>query len=233
MRTRPRRLAPTTCSVLALALALVAGCAVEDDLLDSELDHERAAPEVDAAAHADDPVYDGGDADLTALFATGAWDPSPEVRAAGRAQYVAYTEAGPWNGGDGCTGSLRSGTRAVGDYVLGRWAPVTYYGGYACRQNTADLSQLSMHGTGRALDIMLPLVGGTADNEVGDRIAGFLIRHAEELGVQYIIWDRASWGASRSLPKVRPYTGPHPHDDHLHVELSPEGAAGRTAWFAP
>ena len=42
---------------------------------------------------------------------------------------------------------------------------------------------MSMHGTGRALDIMIPRVGGKADASVGDPIAGWLIHTAAALGV--------------------------------------------------
>ena len=29
----------------------------------------------------------------------------------------------------------------------------------------------------------------------------------------------------------KPYTGPHPHHDHLHVELTHDAAAQKTPWF--
>ena len=66
----------------------------------------------------------------------------------------------------------------------------------------------------------------------GDAVANWLIQNAEAIGVQFIVWDRSSWNASRPPgTKLRAYTGPHPHNDHLHVELTIAGANRRTAWF--
>ncbi|MEZ4464481.1 MAG: hypothetical protein R3F43_08225 [bacterium] len=67
--------------------------------------------------------------------------------------------------------------------------------GYACRQIRGS-SGMSVHGTGRALDIFVPLSGGAADNDLGDPIANWLVEHAE-IGVQ-LIWDRTIWSGSRS-----------------------------------
>src|SRR5262249_5981375 len=75
-------------------------------------------------------------------------------------------------------------------------------------------------------------VGGDANNAVGDRVANFLVENAEKIGVQFIIWDRNSWSPSRAQPKLRAYTGPVPHIDHVHVELSPAGAQRMTEWFS-
>ena len=79
-----------------------------------------------------------------------------------------------------------------------------------CRPNTANTSQTSVHGTGRAIDVFIPLYRGAADNTLGDPVAHWLVTHAQEIGVQLVIWDRSIWGPSTS-PDTRPYTGPHPH----------------------
>lgn len=181
--------------------------------------------------HDEDPVYDDGPAGPE-LYAAGAWTLPASTKAIGDTQFVAYTGAGAWNNGRNCGGGLLAGTRELGDYVKANYAGVTSYGGYACRRNTANSAEMSVHGTGRAIDIMIPLTGGTADNTRGDKIANFLVENAEKIGVQFIIWDRSSWGASRTSSKLRAYTGPHPHNDHIHVELSPEGARRQTEWFS-
>lgn len=91
---------------------------------------------------------------------------------------------------------------------------------------------MSVHATGRALDIHIPLDRGRADNGLGDPIANWLIEHAEQIGIQFIIWDQWTWMADRTPgAKGRVYGGAHPHHDHLHIELSPEGAAMQTPWF--
>ncbi|HEX3139904.1 MAG TPA: hypothetical protein VHQ87_07605, partial [Rhizobacter sp.] len=86
--------------------------------------------------------------------------------------------------------------------------------------------------TGRALDIMIPTVGGKANGAVGDRIANWLVENAQAIGVQYIIWNHVRWAASYAAGrKVAPYTGPVPHIDHIHVEINNAGAARSTPWF--
>jgi uncharacterized protein YgiM (DUF1202 family) len=79
---------------------------------------------------------------------------------------------------------------------------------------------------------MIPLKSGDANNAVGDQVANFLAQNAEKIGIQFIIWDRNSWNPSRGAPKLRTYTGPVPHIDHLHVELTPAGARRMTEWFS-
>src|SRR6185369_9310993 len=97
--------------------------------------------------------------------------------------------------------------------------------------NTANTSQMSVHGSGRALDIMIPTDHGDADNGVGDAIANWLITNSHTIGVQYLIWDHTQWSASRSTGRVRAYTGPIPHIDHIHAEITIEASHMETAWF--
>src|SRR6185369_9333005 len=97
--------------------------------------------------------------------------------------------------------------------------------------NTANTSQMSVHGSGRALDIMIPTDHGDADNGVGDAIANWLITNSHTIGVQYLIWDHTQWSASRSTGRVRPYTGPIPHIDHIHAEITIEPSREETPFF--
>ena len=211
---------------IAFSLSFLGACVVGD-----ELEHEGDDGDLEVL-HEDDPVYDDGPVNPQIEFNVGGWVLPAEIRAAGDAANVPYTGAGAWAGGANCGGGLLSGTRELGDFVRANFTGTTGYGGYACRPNTANTSQLSVHGTGRAIDIMIPLKAGDANNAVGDRIANYLVQNAAAIGVQFVIWDRNSWGGSRSLPKLRAYGGPHPHTDHIHVELTPAGARGQTAWFA-
>jgi len=216
--------------LLSVALLTMTACMVGsgDELVLENEGTEEEAP----VQHDDDPLYDEDPQGNNTAYVPGGWVPPQSTRTAGDAQYVAYTGAGAWLGGRNCSGGLKSGTRALGDYVRANFAGTTSYGGYVCRRNTADTSQLSVHGTGRAIDIMIPYRNGGANNAAGDPIANFLVENAELIGVQYIIWDRNDWGASRRSPKLRSYGGPNPHTDHIHVELTPEGANMLTAWFA-
>ena len=170
------------------------------------------APESDD----DDPGMD-----FAAVAIAGAWRLPSDVHAAGQRQFIRYDGAPPWNGGSNCGSGLGVPARALGDYLRRTFpSSVSSYGGFSCRPNTANTSQTSVHGTGRAIDVFIPTTGGQADNTRGDAVANWLVTNAQRLGVQYIIWDRTQWNGSRSGDKVSPYGGPHPHHDHLHVELN-------------
>jgi subtilisin family serine protease len=60
-------------------------------------------------------------------------------------------------------------------------------------------------------------------------------RHAlaRRMGIMYIIWDGTIWASYRPDDGWRPYRGPDPHHDHVHVSLSWDGALARTSlWRA-
>ena len=164
-----------------------------------------------------------------ALSAT--WVLPPDVRAMGERQYVRYDSPPAWDNGRNCAVSLTAGAAEVGDYLQSAFRGISSVGGHSCRQNTANLAQTSVHGTGRALDIMIPMVNGRANSAVGDPIANWLVQNAQAIGVQYIIWNRTKWSGSYSGRKDGAYGGPVPHIDHVHVELNRNGAARSTPWF--
>lgn len=150
------------------------------------------------------------------------WLPPP-VALAGPS--VRYDDAPPWAPGS-CGGTFSPGAAAVRNYVRQRWG--MRVGGYACRPNTANRAATSMHGTGRAIDIMIP----AGQSAVGDEIGSVLGANAAALGVQLIIWRRTLVNYSRpEATRARAYTGPNAHTDHLHVELNADAAARRTPWF--
>jgi hypothetical protein len=186
-----------------------------------------APPPAGEPVEGDDP-YKGS---MSGLSRTGRWALPADVKAAGEAQYVGYEGAPAWSGGSNCSGSFLPGARELGEHLVSTFG-ASSYDGYSCRPNTASPSQQSMHGSGRAIDVFVPQSGGGADNDAGDPIANWLVEHAEEIGVQFIIWDQTKWNGSYSGAKDAPYGGPHPHDDHLHVELTADGANRLTAWFS-
>lgn len=168
----------------------------------------------------------------SALAQPGGWKPPANVVSVGDKQKVGYDDAPSWNGGKSCGGKFLAGTKELADFLKSKFSQVSSYGGYSCRQNTANSSKTSVHGTGRAIDVFIPLDGKQADNTKGDAVANWLVQNAEKIGVQYIIWDRTSWNASRKAgSKVAGYGGPHPHHDHIHVELTIEAAARKTPFF--
>ncbi len=160
------------------------------------------------------------------------WVLPPDVRAAGERQLVRYDSPPPWDNGKNCTGSLTSGAADLRDYIRATFRGTSSIGGYNCRQNTANLAETSVHGTGRALDIMIPLVNRRANSAVGDPIANWLVQNAAAIGIQYVIWNHIRWSGSRSGRKDGDYGGPSPHIDHIHVELNRDGAARSTPWFS-
>lgn len=174
------------------------------------------------------PTEDAGSSE-SALAQAGRWAIPASVKDVGKTVRFTYDEAPRWTGTSACSGKLKVGGKKLGDYLIGKFGVITSVGGYACRRNTADTARMSVHGTGRALDVFIPRTGGKADNGQGDKVANWLVLNAQRIGVQLIIWDRTIWRANGTNDGA--YGGPHPHDDHLHVELTNEAGAATTPWF--
>lgn len=172
---------------------------------------------------------DDSESSAAAVAVAGRWSLPASVREAGADVRLTYDGAPRWTGTGACSGRLRTGARRLGQFVMKEFPEVTSIGGYACRRNTADGSRMSVHGTGRAMDVFIPKVGGAADNSKGDKVANWLVEHAQEIGVQLVIWDRAVWRGNGTNESS--YGGPHPHDDHLHVELTNAAGNAQTQWF--
>jgi hypothetical protein len=121
--------------------------------------------------------------------------------------------------GSVCSGSAQPGAVALRDALMPRFQGCFDVGIYNCRGSSAGGS-LSTHAEGRAWDAGFP--GECHSN--GFALATFLIANAAHLGVQRIIWCRKNWGGIDSQGNFKdywvPYGGPHPHTDHLHIELT-------------
>jgi hypothetical protein len=95
--------------------------------------------------------------------------------------------------------------------------------GYSCRPNTANGRDTSLHGTGRAVDLMV--VHNGDQSREADAVANWILHHAGELGVQEIIWTRSIWTSSRGFREYSPDSpNASSHTDHIHVGLSPSSA---------
>lgn len=204
-------------AVLALVAPVMVGCSAEAEPSEDDEGGARRGARVSDASER--------------LAQAGAWKLPASVKTAGEQQHVAYDSPPKWSGGKNCTGTFTKGAAKLKAHLLSKYDGISTIGGYACRQNTANKAETSVHGTGRALDIMIPTIKGKADNTVGDEIANWLVVNAEDIGVQFIVWDQTKWNASYSSNKAKPYTGPNPHVDHIHVELDHDGAAMKTPWF--
>ena len=129
---------------------------------------------------------------------------------------------GPHNDAN-CAPRFQPGAQALREYIRERWAPpVTDIGGYHCRAILFDNSRpTSIHGMGRALDIM---VDGTTPEglRTGNEIRNFLINNAEQLGIQRVIWNRHTWAANQDGWRTFSAADESPHVDHLHIEVNIE-----------
>lgn len=102
---------------------------------------------------------------------------------------------------------------AFGDQSVGGFAP----GG-------VDRDGESTHDDGRAIDIFFRPV--TEENRrAGWLLAHWLAAHAEDLDVQYVIFDDRFWSAHSSRGQWQDYDAPAPgneilrHLDHVHVDV--------------
>jgi hypothetical protein len=152
-----------------------------------------------ACADAPEPVEQKGSA-ISKI--EGRWMPT---------EAVAPNGVGTTDEADGdCAGDMTAGAKQLRQQLLQQFTKVKEIGGYNCRANTANTSQLSIHAMGRALDIM------TGD---GTDIADYLVQNSNALGIQRIIWNHTIWQRTRSGATSKQYSGPNPHTDHVHAEI--------------
>jgi hypothetical protein len=127
-----------------------------------------------------------------------------------------------WYAATGCTGSARPGARALMAYVLQAFPRATNLGIYNCR-NARGTTTFSPHAEGRAIDVGFPLTSNGRGSSHGYALVNALLKAGpSRLGIQAIIYDRKIWSAK--TPGGRPYTGVHPHYDHVHVEMTRKAA---------
>jgi hypothetical protein len=106
-------------------------------------------------------------------------------------------------------------TEVFGEQSLGGFAP-----GGVDQGHSAE----STHYDGRAVDVFFRPV--TEENRrEGWLLAHWLVAHAEDLDVQYVIFDDRFWSAHSSRGQWRDYDAPEPgneilrHLDHVHVDV--------------
>jgi hypothetical protein len=176
--------------------------------------------EADSASQSpDDQSSQGAFAtQVSEIARSGRYRPPASVRAAGQRQEDNFNYIGA---GNHCSGTFLPGASRLGDFLVKTFRGATHFQGYNCRPIRGS-SSLSMHGTGRAIDVFIPKDRGMADNDLGDPVANYLIKNATALGVQFMVWDRAKWGIEYGVDRY--YGGTHPHHDHLHIELTPHAA---------
>lgn len=122
-------------------------------------------------------------------------------------------------GDDGLTprarGVLDAVTEVFGEQSLGGFAPGGVDSGHGAE---------STHYDGRAVDVFFRPVTQDSRRE-GWVLAHWLVAHAQDLDIQYVIWDDRYWGVRGSGRGWRPYDAPPPqneilrHLDHVHVDV--------------
>lgn len=95
------------------------------------------------------------------------------------------------------------------------------------------------HGTGRAVDVMIPNYFSPAGITLGTEIAEWARTNAAALGVTYVIWREHLWSVARADEGWRRcgdaascYTGPDPsaaHRDHVHISVHGNQGTGTSA----
>jgi hypothetical protein len=161
---------------------------------------------------------------------SGAWAPDDSLLDEAGGYDFAFDNAPNYDGGSGCTDGPTAGALQLRDALRDYFPQVGDVGIYNCRV-IAGTNSMSLHGVGRALDIMFPTDGDDADNGLGDEVAHWLIERAPELGLQTVIWDHSIWRISRD-PQFGAYTGENPHVDHIHAEINLEGGRQELPWYA-
>ena len=151
------------------------------------------------------------------------WQPPPDVLAAGNAARVPYARAvltGP-----GVQLAPWAALVALRGAVVRNFPGITS-GGLVRDAARIGTASRDPHKAGIGVDFMV--APGPARKRNGDALANFLVRYAEPLQLQYVLWDGLEWSTSPLGPRWERYAGGETHDDHVHAEVGP----GARAWAA-
>jgi hypothetical protein len=146
----------------------------------------------------------------------------------------AYDDPGAWTGPAGCAPGFTAGAAALSAWLEAHYHYTRSIGGYACRQNTANPAQMSLHAEGRAVDWMLSAANPKHRRAVARFVRTVPARNwavARAMGIQELIWNHRIWTSYHHSEGWRAYTGPNPHTDHIHIGLNRAGAAKRTSFW--
>jgi biotin carboxyl carrier protein len=158
------------------------------------------------------------------------WDPAQTVV---QALAGVKTQAGPTSSDTAAqpqtnstyaTAGMRPQTVIVAN-TLGERFHLKTIGGYRPNSSPYD-DPVYGHATGLAIDFMInDIPDGKA---TGDALAQYLQQHADDLGVQYVIWYQHIWSPGRADEGWRPMTDrgspTQNHLDHVHLSLNGTGS---------
>lgn len=114
-------------------------------------------------------------------------------------------------------GPVQPATQQVADAVGAMFGIRTVHG---WRPPTSERYDQEGHPAGLAVDFMTDDIPG--GDQVGDRMADYLIQNAEQIGVRYIIWKQRSWTPARGQwrPMADRGSPTQNHMDHVHLSLT-------------
>lgn len=105
----------------------------------------------------------------------------------------------------------------VGRYVTTTWPEIKTVGGWRPSDPYPD------HPSGHAVDIMMPNGGTGSDKKLGDEVSRYLQDHAEEFGIEYMLWHQGSWTTGTKPGKWKPMADRGSptanHVDHVHITV--------------
>ena len=170
------------------------------------------------------------DAGVPEMLGPAASSPSPAAPANGDIDaYAAYDPQRI------CAPAPLPATLALRDLLLTTY-PGTGSGGIS---RDCAVGRTSEHKEGRAVDWAVSVYDPDERRAAEDFLGRLLAtdaagnRHAlaRRMGIMYVIWNGEIWSASRPDEGWRPYHGPSPHTDHVHLSLSWAGALGLTSYW--
>ena len=134
------------------------------------------------------------------------------------AQYLSKTPpaAAPAPGKSSVEKGLKPNAIKVYRTMLERYPQITTY--YGVRPDS-----IPDHPSGRALDAMIPNYTSAAGKALGSEAAAWLRANAEDLGIQYIIWNQHIWNIQRDSEGWR-YMADRGgdsanHKNHVHITV--------------
>lgn len=148
------------------------------------------------------------------------WTPDQAARLASDGiRNMPYDGGPPWNPAE-CVEHLTPEAQRLAAVVRSTFPWVSAIGTTRCSPNTGNANTVSIHGLGRALDVMVPEPSGSD----GAALANWAVVNSPSFGIQLVIWDHLVWQGSLPVAsRFAPYRGRNPHVDHVHIEVTRGG----------
>ena len=144
---------------------------------------------------------------------TGGGNPSPQQPAAAQSTAAADLPASPKGDEANLQANAQRGMRLTAQL----FPQVQKIGGFRSGPDAQD------HGTGSAVDVMIPDYASPTGIALGDKIAKFYIDHAGDLKIKYIIWRNKIWQNGSWSEYGNTGNDTSKHNDHVHLSFNQSG----------